>query len=142
MFRKLRKFNDDYFGGKQSENRVLPIIKQFFNDESIKQTEDRMCKYDFISENLSTKYELKTRNNKLKAYNTTMIGQDKMCDNLVLLFQFTDGLYYIKYDKELIETFSRCLFKRDNRIDYNDVEKQYVYIPIEHLKEVMTTITL
>ena len=136
MFSKIRSFKDDYFSGTEREHILLPTIKQFFNDDSISQTKDKMCKYDFVSEKHATKYELKSRNNRMKAYNTTMIGCDKLCDNLVLLFKYTDGLYYINYNEELFKTFPRCLFRRENRKDHNDVEKMYCYIPIEHLREI------
>jgi hypothetical protein len=67
-----------------------------------------------------------------------MIAEDKIIhDNIILLFNFIDGLYYINYEenKELFKTFEKKLFKR-YRPNIKDIEKNYLYIPINHLKKI------
>jgi hypothetical protein len=64
-------FKKDYSFGLQKEVELLPIIKQFFNDDTITQL-DRYNIFDYKGDN---KYlELKSRNNSYNKYQTTMIG--------------------------------------------------------------------
>jgi hypothetical protein len=80
--------------------------------------------------------ELKTRRICHDQYPTTMIGRNKIeyCTNpdtdYYFAFNFSDGLYYIKYDKALFATFEcRNDFVRSQRSDcYNPVQS-VVYIP-------------
>jgi hypothetical protein len=49
----------------------------------------------------------------------------------IFLFDFTDGLYYIKYNKELFDKFD---VKIGGRYDRGRVEENdYIYIPISEL---------
>lgn len=122
-------FQQRYDIGKASENEVLPIIKQFFKDDTIQPTINRLDKWDYIS---STKnYELKTRTNKYEDYPTTMIGLDKCETNSILIFKFTDKLMYIEYDKEKFSNYQIKLFTKYCQ------KKEYIYIPIKDLKEIL-----
>ena len=47
------------------------------------------------------------------------------------MFNFTDGLYYIKYDPELFKTFDVRTGGRNDRGQYE--YKPYLYIPTKHL---------
>ena len=126
-------FQQDYEFGTMCEDKVLDILNKHFGvDGEIRKSEGRYCSYDFISKHKC--YELKSRTNEYDKYPTTMLGLDKCCrDNLTFLFNFTDGLYYINYDEELFATFEKKKFKRKDRIDKRDVEKNYLFIPIQHL---------
>lgn len=125
-------FSKDYKQGKKAETSVLPIISVFFNDD-ITQIGNSYSSMDFKgSKNI---YELKSRNNKYNTYPTTMIAVDKLNENGVYLFSFYDGLYYIEYNKDLFDTFEIKPFQRI-RFDRIDVEKPYIYIPIEHLHRI------
>ena len=68
-------FQTRYNIGKQSEEEVLPIIRNFFKDNSILPTTKKTDRYDY--KGLIKNYELKTRTNKYNQYPTTMIGLDK-----------------------------------------------------------------
>ena len=127
-------FKKDYSFGLGKENEILPIITTFF-DRDIKKSKNNFDKYDF--EDDKYKYELKSRNNEYNKYPTTIICNDKVItDKLIFLFNFTDGLYYIKYSKSKFDNFEKKLFVRNKRQDYNDLEKMYIYIPIEKLKKI------
>ena len=89
-------FASRYSLGKMSEEKVLPIIKEYFKRDIIA-TEQEKCPYDFFCKDF--KYELKTRTNSMMAYPTTMIGANKLNEDAVYLFQFTDCLAYIEYDR-------------------------------------------
>ena len=58
-------FQTRYNIGKQSEEEVLIIIKEYFND-AIELTNNKLDKFDF--KGTKYKYELKTRTNKYKQY--------------------------------------------------------------------------
>jgi hypothetical protein len=123
----------DRVAGLKKEGEVLPIIKTYF-DRDIQKCTERYAKYDFFDEKY--KYELKSRNNTYDKYPTTLICADKTCKRIIFLFHFTDGLYYIKYRKSKFNTFEKKMFVRNKRSDYDDLEKEYIYIPIEHLKKI------
>jgi hypothetical protein len=123
-------FENSYQYGKIQEKKVHPIIQDFFNRD-IKMNPERYAKYDFQDEEFQ--YELKSRTNKLNTYPDTMITFNKITDEkpLILLFNYTDCLAYIEYEKELFSKFRKGMFSRAN-IDID--EKEHVFIPIEHLK--------
>lgn len=129
----MRSFKSDYSFGKKSEDIVLGKIENHFKD-NIKSVKSQTSVYDYEGElNI---YELKTRTNTYRAYNTTLLGYNKVISSnkkQIFVFSFTDGLYYIKYDEELFNTFEKKLFVRNQRSDYNDVLKLYIFIPIDKL---------
>lgn len=128
----MATFKKDYQDGKEGELRVLPIITNYFKKD-ISLTSKKTDVYDF-KDTEGTVYELKTRNNKHNAYPTTIIGINKIQNNkCILLFDFSDGLYYIKYDKTLFDTFERNMFVRNKRLDFRDTAKEYLFIPIDKL---------
>ena len=126
---------NDYNIGLQYEVQILPFLQVFFNDKTIVQL-DRFNVFDFKGEN---KYlELKTRKCSVKTYPTTMIGVNKveraksLNENVYFIFQFTDGVYCWKYDKNI------QLTKREGgRTDrgYNEI-KQYFFISTQLLTKI------
>ena len=131
----MATFKNDYLVGKTQEITVLEQINKFFEDD-IKQSNDKYCSYDFIG----TKYiyELKSRNNLMNAYPTTIIGGDKIIDDRkqIFLFKFLDGLYYIKKNNKLFKTFVKEDFVRNKRSDFIDMKKQYIFIPVDKLTKI------
>jgi hypothetical protein len=132
----MKTFRKDYNYGIECEDKVLEILNKNFNiDGEIRKSNSIYSSYDFISNNYC--YELKSRNNRYDEYPTTLIPKYKCNrDNLYLLFYFTDGLYYIKYDKDLFETFEVKQFKRNDRVDKIQKPVDYYYIPVEHLTRI------
>jgi hypothetical protein len=134
----MRTFKEDLKNGEEKENQIFGIIKDYFKDDKLEQKKGKYDKYDFKGDNF---YELKNRTNKFNQYPTTLIALDKIiADNLILLFNFTDGLYFIKYDKKLFDTFEIKKFQRGYRPDIKDVKKDYLYIPIENLTKIQSSI--
>ena len=100
----MNKYKNDYLYGKQSENKNLQIIKDYFN-EDIEILNYRYSQYDFKSTKSNTIYELKTRRNNYNDYPTTIISNDKINDeyNNIFIFGFKNNqLNMIKnYSKSL-----------------------------------------
>jgi hypothetical protein len=129
-----RSLASDYHFGRRQETLVLPRIRQYF-DDTIEADENVYSRADFNGQKF--KYELKSRTNTYSAFPTTLLPEDKVfTENQVFLFNFTDGLYYIKYDKDVFDTFEKKMFRRRQRSDHNDVEKMYYYIPITALTHI------
>jgi len=127
-------FFKDYQFGISKEFEILPMISKYFKSNIIR-SKEKFNKYDYYD--FTCKYELKSRNNKYDTYPTTLIAVDKVInDDLIFLFNFIDGLYYIKYDETLFNTFEKKPFVRNKRDGYNDIEKEYFFIPIEKLTKI------
>lgn len=124
-------FRRDYEFGRVSEQTIKPILERYFDDE-LSDTAS-YSQYDWRGR--KNVYELKTRRNAYNKYPTTMIGADKVCDNAIFIFAFTDGIYYIPYDEEQFKEFV-CQDFRRFRQGVRDVEKPYYYIPIECLRRI------
>jgi hypothetical protein len=130
----MKTFQGDYKFGTEKENQIHQIITNYFKEDILK-SESSTSKYDFYSS--KHYYELKSRNNTYKAFPTTLIGVNKVFDiNHIFLFCFKDGLYFIKYDKELFDGFDCKPFKRNPRKDYVDKEQMYYFIPIDFLTKI------
>jgi len=129
----MKVFKEELKNGLEIQELVLPIIKKYFK-RNIKNTDGKYNKYDYIDNDY--KYELKSRTNEYKKFPTTLIGLDKIQDKSIFLFYFTDGLYYIEYNKELFDTFEIKDFVRNPRYGRIDKPKKYIYIPIINLKKI------
>ena len=123
-------YPEDNKRGLIAQTALLPIIRAFFNKD-INEIPNKLSPFDY--ECSKYYYELKTRTNTLKKYPTTMIGCNKIEGNkkTILIFQYTDCLCYIKYNKELFDTFEIKKFDRNMK---SSNKSDYIYIPIEHLK--------
>jgi len=94
----LEILNADLAFGLSAEDKVINQLSKNFN-ESIKKT-DQYCKYDALGET-GTKYEIKTRRNRMRQYPDTIIPVHKTTveGRLVFVFNFTDKLAYIVYNE-------------------------------------------
>jgi len=133
----MRSEENDIAFGKQNEDDVLTKLS-FFG--KVIPMDDRYAPFDFRTTNKSTFIELKTRMNSKNKYPTTMVSKSKVDiakeypkKKFVFCFKFTDGLYYIQYDKDLFETFETSQGGRNDRgrAEYND----YCFIPVSKLTQ-------
>lgn len=94
---ELAVLNADLLFGLSAEEKVINKLSVKFN-EGIKKTEDQYCRYDAVGET-GTKYEIKTRRNRMTAFADTIIPVHKTAveGRLVFVFAFTDHLAYIEY---------------------------------------------
>lgn len=132
----LNSFQNDYNFGKAAELESLPIIIKYFNDDSIYHTPQQFHPFDFIGTN--EVFDIKTRRKTYNAYPTTLlksyhINKKPTNKDLIFLFKFTDGLYYIKYDTELFKTFDNQNIVRGERNGIIDVKEIHIMIPINLL---------
>ena len=95
--------------GLVKEQDIITTLSKFF-EKDLKKTTDHFCKYDFTTTENDLTIELKSRRNTMTAYKTTLLPIHKTNDreNLYFVFQFTDKLAYIKYEKEVFDTFETC----------------------------------
>lgn len=131
----IRTFKKDYEAGKKQETQIKNELANFFN-ETITPTTNMYEKYDYYSE--TKVYEIKSRFFNYSRYPTTLLAQDKIFKTQmtqIFIFNFTDGIYYIEYNPKLFRQFPLQPFKRNQRADFNDIEKLYYHIPITNLKK-------
>jgi hypothetical protein len=122
----------DYDFGIQQEIKILPILQEKFG-ENLMPKETRYSRYDYFTENAL--FELKSRTNTKEKYPTTLLTCNKVLEGKeqYFLFNFIDQLCYIKYEKELFDTFEKKLFSRNFK---KEDEKDYFYIPIQYLETI------
>lgn len=123
-----------YKYGKAKELDILPLLRAFFKRD-IQQYPNQYDDFDFYDD--LTEYEVKSRTNTYSKYPTTMITRNKTQKNtlkkVILLFNFTDALYYIEYNAEQFSKYQTKMFSRA-REKWD--EKEHIFIPIEDLKKV------
>ena len=133
----FKKYYKDLEFGRIKENELLPVLKNYFNDDSIQKL-NKYNTFDFKGENKFI--ELKSRNNELNKYPTTMIGFNKInkasliLEDVYFCFCFTNGLYYYKYNKE--DNFEIRKGGRYDRIKTGEIN-DYYYIPINLLQKII-----
>lgn len=95
---------------------------------------------DYTNASKTVYVELKTRRIRHDAYSTAMVGKNKVefCNdptkNYYFVFCYTDGVFYIKYDKALFATFrEENDFMRGERADCVNRPQRIVHIPREQL---------
>jgi hypothetical protein len=135
-------YHDDYLWGKAEENYTYPILKAYFKTD-LKQYPNQYDDFDFYDD--KTEYEQKSRKFNYNKYDETMISLNKTMKqsangkDIILIFNFTDGIYWIKYDEQLFNTFRRESF---SRAGYDWDKKDHIYIPIKYLKLVKEKSTI
>lgn len=133
------KYNQDRsFGIAQEENTFEKLKTKF--GEDLEKIPSRYSVFDF--KNKGCYVELKSRRCKKDTYPTTMIGENKLKNaskretDTFFAFNFEDGLFYWKYNKEDIDA-GKVTFKEGGRFDRGRVEKSlYAYIDKEILQPI------
>ena len=132
-------FNKDYEFGRSAEVSILDTLRRFFNDTTIAQVDDKYSRYDYVGEG-GRKYELKTRRLTRNRFATTMLPLGKLLaenpTGNIFLFKYTDGLFYIPYDKETFSNFTIAPYCRQDREGF-DTEQDYIYIPVNLLTQII-----
>jgi hypothetical protein len=128
--------------GEDNEIKNVDLISEFLKTELIKDT-NKFSIMDWTNKSNTIYVELKSRRFSYKLYPTTIIGSNKInfCNdptkNYYFVFSFIDGLYYIKYDKELFKDFvvknMQINYRKD--VGYNEINN-VVHIPINLLKKI------
>lgn len=141
----MSSFKSDYAFGKSKEEENKEKLETQFGVK-LKHIEDKFSLFDFISEDGKVYVELKSRYIKHDEHSTALIGANKVefIDKLketedvegYFCFCYTDGLYYIKYDKKEFDKLNVRDFKRRDRTDYDDMPKPHYFIWSDWLKKI------
>jgi len=132
---------DDIIFGKKNEETTLSILNKVFNKKMVFNGEYKVLDWSNTSKNIWA--ELKSRRISSSDYSTAIVGLNKVnsCTDpnhkYYFFFKYTDGLFYIKYNKTLFDSFDRNMeYKRSDNTDYARNASAIVYIPIQLLKPV------
>ena len=126
--------------GKNAEDETIPVLNEYFKT-TFSKNENAYGVIDFFNDDKTIYVELKARRLKHNQYETVMIGQNKIRyyknlkgSSCYLCFKYIDGLFIIKYDKELFKTFKTNTIKINFRQDVGrDEFSDVLYIPYKHL---------
>jgi hypothetical protein len=136
---ELEILNADLAFGLPKEDPVLDKLRKHFEEEIAKSTY-QYCPHDGFSK--TTEYEMKSRRNRYNQYPTTIIPCSKVRnmkrDRLVFVFNFTDGLYYIEYNKERFAKYEIKMVeavRKRNGVVGKTLEPHF-YIPIGDLTSI------
>lgn len=101
-----RSLANDLKFGAGNELSTIEVLNSFFGT-TFRNTKDiygtPYYQYDFENGDKSICVEMKSRRNRYDTYPTTIVPVSKANDNVgryVFVFQFTDGIYFIDYNKE------------------------------------------
>jgi hypothetical protein len=134
--------NEDEKMGLQKEIDHHKLMSIFLKTKMYKDS-NKFSIFDYHNEDKSILSELKSRRLLSTSYNESIIGLNKIknIDNdkeYYFFFSFIDGLYYIKYDKDLFKKFNiRYNVKIKYRYDVNQPEfRDFIYIPISKMNKI------
>ncbi len=129
--------------GMLNEVSVEPIINEYFEMKvnNTKLTKGKYCAYDYECDEKQTRYELKSRRIPSNRYDSVFLSTRKIEKGwvegyrLILLFLFTDGLFYCEYDPYVFTKYSKTTLSvyRDGRREDDKVFN----IPICSLKKII-----
>lgn len=115
--------------GLSNESKILLIIKNVFS-KNIEKSKYKYSKYDYFDKQSKYIFELKTRRITHNQYPTALLNVCKInYKNLIIIYEYTDGLFYIKYDEELFKSFNSNLQRIHN---YNQIQ-DVIHIPYQFL---------
>ena len=136
---ELEILNADLAFGLPKEDPVIEKLRIHFEEEIAKSTY-QYCPHDGFSK--TTEYEIKSRRNRYAQYPTTIIPCSKIRsmkrDRLVFVFNFTDGLYYIEYNKDKFAKYEIKMVeavRKRNGVIGKTLEPHF-YIPILDLTKI------
>ena len=138
-----RSLTNDLRYGRDNETSIVELLNTYFDDE-FKNTKELYrtpyYQYDFESVKKKICIELKSRRNRYEQYPTTIVPVSKANDTIehyVFVFQFTDGVYFINYNKEQFENYEVKMIKTFRKGIY-DKPKPHFCIRIEDLIKMTT----
>jgi len=130
-------FKADQLFGEEKEKELLPVISSYFNFNL--KPKHRYFVFDYECD--TAFIELKSRRGIRTEYPTTIVGKNKIdyadkCNkDVYFVFNFSDGLFYWKYDRE--EIGKRVKTGLCGRVDRGKREiKEYCFVDVELLIEI------
>jgi hypothetical protein len=141
--RVASKTEDMNFGLKSEENNKA-TLETFFRC-GLKKT-GKYDPMDYVDEGQTIFIEMKTRRINHNQYPTALIGKNKVdfCKTTnatcYFVYVYLDGMFYVKYDPELFDSFDCHDYQRGWREGGIAPVSPYVFIPHENLT-LLTTVT-
>ena len=138
----MATFADDYQFGTTKEIPTKPILESFFNTPLTRRGGCAIFDYDneATKSNNVLHIDLKSRRIPHNQYATAIIGANKVeiaesnpSRTYWFVFKYIDGLYGIKYSKELFDTFEHTDFSRGDRTDFHNNPQHCYFIPSDKL---------
>jgi hypothetical protein len=138
----MATFASDFAFGVESEKTNQTILETIFKTPFVRRGGSAI--FDFDNKNISPAKpiyaELKTRRVRHNYYETALIGANKVYDASLnpnadhwFVYNYMDGIYGIKYNKELFSNFCKDAFKRGDRPDVSNAPQDTVFIPYKYL---------
>jgi len=137
--------NDLAFGTNEEAN-LMPRLESVFGNKLERQL--GFASMDYKSPEKPLYVELKTRRIKHDQYPTALISAHKVdfCkksnSDCYFVYQYTDGLFYIKYDEQLFNSFWTDTYRRNESSDMVARDKQTTFIPVRCLKPLPNCISV
>jgi hypothetical protein len=128
-------FKGDYEFGTKEEEEKKGLLEKVFGVTLIRRGGSSVLDYD----DGNTFYlELKSRRITHNKYPTAILGANKVKyaegkDKVWFCWNYTDGIYGLKYDKELFDTFTCGDYERGARADFHNRPQEVYFIPHRHL---------
>ena len=132
-----QKYEKDLKFGLTNEKKKLDFLNEYFDTDLDMTT--RYNLFDFVN----SKYliELKTRRTASKTYPTLMMGQNKINygkevmdkKDVWFIFEFTDGVYGIRLNKEVLEKSNQNQFIVCRRDRFREEKKLMCFLDTEDL---------
>jgi hypothetical protein len=129
---------EDLKVGKAEEIAVLPILKNYFNDNEFRLVSSEWDANDYIGGN-GTKYEIKTRDltsDSAEARKGLLINVAKVAHNDYIIWNLLDGIYYADASDVMgeceIQTHTNAQ-RPDERANAERTKKVFL-VPIEKTK--------
>lgn len=126
-------FKDDYSFGTNEESKQKGVLEKVFGVTLHHRGGSSTIDYD---DGQTFYLELKSRRVKHDQYDTTIIGANKVkfaADNPTrtcwFCWNYTDGIYGLKYDKKVFDTFKHGEYWRGSRPDYHNHAQHVYWIP-------------
>ena len=99
---------DSYEAGRSKEIECLPKLKKLIDSDLFRLT-DTFDSFDYFN-GTDLYIELKSRNIEYSKYPSVFMNNTKFKKirdgfNYLFVFLYTDGLYYIEYDKDIFDKF-------------------------------------
>lgn len=110
-------FAERYAYGKAQETALLGVLRRHFG-EGVTPHKNSKSRYDFYEEKSGalTTIELKSRRTRLNQYHTTILRVNKVRQNTedrqIFVFNFTDKLGCIEYNREKFAEFAQTYEER------------------------------
>jgi len=132
---------DDKALGENSEQRNFLTLQKYLS--TTLNHNGTYAIFDFSNPTNTVHVELKTRRIRHNQYPTAIIGKNKVdfcndpANSYYFVYSYLDGLFSIKYNKTLFDSFETAVYKRGDRSDSPAVENMVIYIPYEHLTKIL-----